>query len=683
MRRIRDKYIKLVPSLEVYQLQFNYQPSLPVKAKRRKSMMTMTKHQPSPSLKITTRTLTYIGIFLALSNIFTLLENLMVADDPAHVRLYTYDYYEQEDPRFVESSSTTRSFGGQDIDDEREDDRALFLSDIGYNLLGGSNKKKQDSSTTDNAIDNDAPKRGHGNLGYFVMQHENKEELKKQLRGSWGGSSIDVEELEAIRKEVQQRLAQFEEPIKEVEKQNRHFEDEDDDVSTETTEEDNTNTKEEKQPKQTKQIPKVERTKPKDVGLNSIKEEKIDKEEPAEVRIVKQERGLKRQKDFVKVINKQPQAEQLEANFLSFDLGGSGLKLMPLSITDEYDSTVGKGKPVKYKLAKPVAKEINLGRLPGHIQEPRAWIENLILGFSDLDFESMKDWPDFGLADSQTYKLYAGKEHEAIYELTKETNNLDVACEEISKDVPSWAKDIKFWCNKWRSVSEVLGFDDAANFRGIHSDSQAHFEGARAKLQQISGSEEPSSFASLGFGTGHTIFWTNTNDGATNLTAAGAPSVYDNEEIPTPLSMEPVSGIHEILVDIPKSVLEKNLTLNLGKHHKVPIDKPLPLWMILKGGIWSSPDISHDDIREIYKHFFRTQVLDAIDSGKLLKPEAIVLSGGQEEHYQLAQMLSSIMKEKGIKTVAGYQSASHCGIARLSYHDSQVRCEFKGGTVRS
>ena len=75
--------------------------------------------------------------------------------------------------------------------------------------------------------------------------------------------------------------------------------------------------------------------------------------------------------------------------------------------------------------------------------------------------------------------------------------------------MPTWAKDIKFWCNKWRSVSEVLGFDDAANFKGIHSDSKAHFEGARAKLQQITKGwslEEPSSFASLGFGTGHTIY---------------------------------------------------------------------------------------------------------------------------------------------------------------------------------
>jgi len=649
----------------------------------------MTTKQTSPSIKITTRTLTYIGIFLALSNIFTLLENLMLADDPAHVIIFN-DYYEEEDPRFVESD---KSFGE---DDEREDDRVLFLSDVGYNLLGGSNKKQQDSSTTDNAI-NEAQIEHE----YYVMQHKNREELKKQLRGSsWGGSSIDVEELEAIREEVKQRLAQFEdeddaqfeEPIKEQEKQNRRLEDEDD-VSTETETEEDTNTKEEKQPKQSKPNPKEEKSKPNssaEVDIDSIKEKKVEKEEPAEA---KQERGLnlKRQKDgtmkktkstAVKVINKQPQAEQLEANFLSFDLGGSGLKFMPLSVTDEYD--ISTGKPVKFKWVKPVARETNLGRLPGHIKEPRKWIENIILGFSDLELESMEDWPDFGLADSQTYKLYAGKEHEAIYELTNTTNNLDVACEEISKDVPSWAKDIKFWCNKWRSVSEVLGFDDAANFRGIHSDSRAHFEGARSKLQQLSkDSKEPSTFASLGFGTGHTIYWANTNDGATNLTATGAPSVYDDEEIPTPLSMEPVSRIHEILVDIPKSVLEKNLTLNLGKHHKVPIDKPLPLWMILKGGIWSSSDISQDDIRKIYKHFFRTQVLDAIDSGKLLKPEAIVFSGGQEEHYQLAEMLRGIMKEKGIKTVAGYQSASHCGIARLSYHDSQVRCDFKGGSVKS
>ena len=58
------------------------------------------------------------------------------------------------------------------------------------------------------------------------------------------------------------------------------------------------------------------------------------------------------------------------------------------------------------------------------------------------------------------------------------------------------------------------------------------------------------------------------------------------------------------------------------------------------------------------------------------KPEAIVFSGGQEEHYSLAKTLSDILDEQGIKSVSGYQSASHCGIARLSYPTCLVKCEF-------
>jgi hypothetical protein len=125
--------------------------------------------------------------------------------------------------------------------------------------------------------------------------------------------------------------------------------------------------------------------------------------------------------------------------------------------------------------------------------------------------------------------------------------------------------------------------------------------------------------------------------------------------------------------------LDNHISLDLDGYHHV-INGPLPFWMIMSGDLWMNPSISNEDLREIYRHFFSQQVIKAIDEGLLPKPNAMVFSGGQEEHYHLAQMLSDILEEQGIQSISGYQSASHCGIARLSYPNQQVHCHFRDDT---
>lgn len=380
----------------------------------------------------------------------------------------------------------------------------------------------------------------------------------------------------------------------------------------------------------------------------------------------------------------------LNINFLSFDLGGSGLKFLPLSITEEVDKDGGLVRHVT-----PIGKEVNLGRIPQHIN-PSEWIQHQIKDKLP-QYKSINDWPQFGLAGrDNTYKLWADSEYDAVLELTTafdmkcnriEFNQLSTGCADIASDIPSWvrSKGLKYWCNKWKTANEVLGFSTSNTtstrnndtFRGVYSDGRAHVEGARSKLQQIQSASEhkPTSFVSWGFGTGQTIYWT--RDMATNHTASGTgSSSYPGKKVASILSSRKgVSNIFEILVDIPQRILDKHISLDLDGYKHV-INGPLPFWMIMSGDLWLNPSISNEDLREVYRHFFSHQVIKAIDEGLLLKPKAMVFSGGQEEHYHLAHMLSDILEERDIQAVAGYQSASHCGIARLSYPNSRVHCHF-------
>jgi len=378
-------------------------------------------------------------------------------------------------------------------------------------------------------------------------------------------------------------------------------------------------------------------------------------------------------------------------NFLSFDLGGSGLKFLPLSITEEVDED---GVLVKH--VTPIGKEVNLGRIP-HTANPLEWIEHQIKNKLP-QYKSINDWPQFGLAGrDNTFKLWAESEYDAVLELTTtfdrsctrvEFNQLGIGCEDIATTIPSWvrSKGLKYWCNEWRTADEVLGFstfDTNGNkddtFRGVFSDGRAHVEGARSRLQQeiqsTSEDEHPTPFVSLAFGTGQTIYWT--REEAVNETASGTGRSYPGKKIASILSSRKgVSNIFEILVDIPQNILDKHISLDLDGYKHV-INGPLPFWMIMSGDLWLNPSISNEDLRDIYRQFFSQQVIKAIDDELLSKPQIMVFSGGQEEHYHLAQMLSDILEDRGIQAVIGYQSASHCGIARLSYPNQQVYCHFR------
>jgi len=379
-------------------------------------------------------------------------------------------------------------------------------------------------------------------------------------------------------------------------------------------------------------------------------------------------------------------------NFLSFDLGGSGLKFLPLSITEKVDDKDG----IQVKHVTPIGKEVNLGRIH-HTTNPSEWIQHQI---KDLlpQYKSINDWPQFGLAGrDNTFKLWAESEYDAVLELTTaydmkcnriEFNQLSIGCDDVATNIPSWvrSKGLKYWCNRWRTADEVLGFstfDTKGNkedaFRGVFSDGRAHVEGARSRLQQeiqsTSEDEHPTSFVSLAFGTGQTIHWT--REEAVNETASGTGSSYPGKKIASILSSRKgVSNIFEILVDIPQTILDKHISLDLDGYKHV-INGPLPFWMIMSGDLWTNLSISNDDLQEIYRHFFSHQVIKAIDDELLSKPQIMIFSGGQEEHYHLAHMLSDILEERGIKSISGYQSASHCGIARLSYPNQQVYCHFR------
>jgi len=65
-------------------------------------------------------------------------------------------------------------------------------------------------------------------------------------------------------------------------------------------------------------------------------------------------------------------------------------------------------------------------------------------------------------------------------------------------------------------------------------------------------------------------------------------------------------------------------------------------------------------IRQIVRHFFHNPVAKAIRDDLLPRPAAIVLSGGQQNHLELAQAIGSV---EGVPVLPGYPLAWHVGIA--------------------
>ncbi len=186
-----------------------------------------------------------------------------------------------------------------------------------------------------------------------------------------------------------------------------------------------------------------------------------------------------------------------ELCFLSFDLGGSGLKVQLVMVEDTFSSEEGRPK----KRATPLNDEVNLGRIPGNYA-PSGWMQQIMSN----KFGTFH-WQEFALTGrGNTFKLWGGTEFDAVAALTMH-DNLDIGCADTSGEVPTWAKkDIDVWCKEWIPADEVLGFVMLPAFQGSFEDGLGHFEGARARLEQIfplpSIDNSHFVFVSWGLGTG-------------------------------------------------------------------------------------------------------------------------------------------------------------------------------------
>jgi hypothetical protein len=378
------------------------------------------------------------------------------------------------------------------------------------------------------------------------------------------------------------------------------------------------------------------------------------------------------------------QGRRVPINFLSFDLGGSGLKLLPLSVS-------GSTRDSNVTIVEPIGDELHLGYIPPNAN-PSVWVQQVVQNLSSI-FPSIMDWSDFALADNVAYKLWSPHQSDAITKLRK-TGNLEIACEGKVRNTTS--HNHPTMCSKWRSSHKVLGFQkDNPKFRASFTDGMAHFEGSRAKLEhpfpfkegllnwQAGGdAQSPFLFVNWGLGTGQTVSWVNDHDSNGNVTdynpahdrtAAGRPNIVSEDVIANAISSRPADKIWQIMVDIPPEILQKNITLDQHRMHA-----RLPFHVIMAGRLWvDTKTISNTDLGHIYRTFFRDQVLTAIDRGDLPKPQAMIFSGGLQEHFGIAELLRDVLEAQGIQSVAGYTSAAHCGIFRLANPEKEVKCNFE------
>jgi hypothetical protein len=228
-----------------------------------------------------------------------------------------------------------------------------------------------------------------------------------------------------------------------------------------------------------------------------------------------------------------------------------------------------------------------------------------------------------------------------------------------------------------------MKLDKIQSFRGSYTDGTAHFEGARSRLEQLYSAPRndttPFVFVTWGLGTGHTIHWTTSDKNyhpSTHKTASYSPSLMKG--ISRLISSRPVDHTHEILVDIPPSIADQDIVLELdtGNGWTQSLKGPLPFWLILNGNMWMNPSISHKIMQDIYRYFFAQQVLPKTWTGELPKPMAMVFSGGQQDNFGIAEILRETLEIEGINSVGGFVGGVHCGNVRLSYPKSHVDCNF-------
>ena len=238
---------------------------------------------------------------------------------------------------------------------------------------------------------------------------------------------------------------------------------------------------------------------------------------------------------------------------------------------------------------------------------------------------------------------------------------------------------------EWRPAHEVMKLDKIQSFRGSYMDGTAHFEGARSRLEHLYSAPRndtsPFVFVTWGLGTGHTIHWTSDTSyyPSTHKTASYKPNLM--EGISRLISSQPVDHTHEIMVDIPPSIEDQGIVLELdtGEGNSgwtQSLKGPLPFWLILNGDMWKNPSISHRIMQDIYRHFFSQQVLPKIKTGELPKPTAMVFSGGQQDNFGIAEILRETLGKEGIDSIGGFLGGVHCGTIRLSYPNSHVDCNF-------
>jgi hypothetical protein len=151
---------------------------------------------------------------------------------------------------------------------------------------------------------------------------------------------------------------------------------------------------------------------------------------------------------------------------------------------------------------------------------------------------------------------------------------------------------------------------------------------------------------------------------AHDRTAAVRPNIVSEDVIANAISSRPADKTWQIMVDIPPEILQKNITLIEGQ---LPMQARLPFHVIMGGRLWvDTKTVSNTDIGHIYRTFFRDQVLTAIDRGDLPKPQAMIFSGGLQDHFGIAELLRDVLEEQRIQSVAGHTSAAHWGMFRLA-----------------
>ena len=126
---------------------------------------------------------------------------------------------------------------------------------------------------------------------------------------------------------------------------------------------------------------------------------------------------------------------------------------------------------------------------------------------------------------------------------------LHTACEKVSSnasDIEDWEREqygLERKCKEWKPAEDILGFTSGplkSTFRGVVDDADAHYEGNRARLEELFDEGKVAmmaSFASWGMGTGVVVRWTETFDPSSNRQRGKAMPQISNEVVTRMISV--------------------------------------------------------------------------------------------------------------------------------------------------